>query len=298
MATPYSFQSLNFNNIPGREFEANRRYTAGLEGMFKSIGEGAKDIASTYMSEEERKKREAEDKKKWDNMIAQQEYQKEQNRINREYQASRDAVSDARYNNEWNEKQKKLQLEENKYYRDRNALENLKAGVRQAYTPEFLAKYGPSAQARLAAILNSNDLATAQQQLGEFNRDMYQQDMFNFNKEQANLENVPNRISTAILSDLSKENVYLDSTIPRKRNDKGQWVTDVDEVNRQIKILKAEKSRLDSDEFIDNNTIIETRNALNKKIDMLERSLLPGPKDPNDMGPEEWLKYVYQNGLK
>lgn len=296
MATPYSFQSLDFNNIPGRETEANRRYTSGIEGLFKSFGEGAKDIASTYMSEEERKKREAEDKKKWDNMIAQQEYQKEQNRINREYQASRDAINDARYNNEWNDKQKKLQLEENKYYRDRNALENLKAGIRQAYTPEALQKYGPSAQARLAAILNSNDLATAYQQVGELSRDMYQQDMFNFNKEQANLENVPNRISTAILSDLSKEKVYLDSTIPRKRNDKGQWVTNVDEVNRQIEILKEEKSRLDSDGFNDNRTIIETRNALNKKIDMLERSLLPGPKNPDDMSPDEWLAYKIKNG--
>ena len=184
MATPFSFQSLNFNNIPGREIEANRRYTAGLEGMFKSIGEGAKDIASTYMSEEERKKREAEDKKKWDNMIAQQEYQKEQNRINREYQATRDAITDARYNNEWNEKQKKLQLEENKYYRDRNALENLKAGIRQAYTPEAMQKYGPSAQARLAAIMNSNDLATAYQQVGELSRDMYLKDAMDFQKEQ------------------------------------------------------------------------------------------------------------------
>ena len=184
MATPFSFQSLNFNNIPGREIEANRRYTAGLEGMFKSIGDGAKDIAESYMSEEERKKREAEDKKKWDNMIAQQEYQKEQDRLNKEYQASRDAIADARYNNEWNEKQKKLQLEENKYYRDRNALENLKAGIRQAYTPEALQKYGPSAQARLAAIMNSNDLATAQQQVGELNRDMYLMDTMDFQREQ------------------------------------------------------------------------------------------------------------------
>ena len=184
MANPFSFQSLNFNNIPGREIEANRRYTAGLEGMFKSIGDGAKDIAESYMSEEERKKREAEDKKKWDNMIAQQEYQKEQNRLNKEYQATRDAIADARYNNEWNEKQKKLQLEENKYYRDRNALENLKAGIRQAYTPEAMQKYGPSAQARLAAIMNSNDLATAYQQVGELSRDMYLKDAMDFQKEQ------------------------------------------------------------------------------------------------------------------
>lgn len=294
MAMQYNFQPLTFADYNGMEREANRRYYDSLGSIGVTIAKTGEKVDS-YL---QRKQKEEEDKKKWDNMIAQQEYQKEQDRLNKEYQATRDAIADARYNNEWNVKQKELQLEENKYYRDRNALENLKAGVRQAYTPEVLQKYGPSAQASLAAILNSNDLATSQQQLGEFNRDMYQQDMFNFNKEQANLENVPNRISTAILSDLSKEKVYLDSTNPRKRNDKGQWVTDVDEVNRQIEILKAEKARLDSDEFSDNKTIIETRNALNKKIDMLERSLLPGSKDPNDMSPEEWLKYVYQNGLK
>lgn len=184
MATPFSFQSLNFNNIPGREIEANRRYTAGLEGMFKSIGEGAKDIASTYMSEEERKKREAEDKKKWDNMIAQQEYQKEQDRLNKEYQATRDAIADARYNNEWNVKQDELRIAEAKRMEDRAALDDYKKGLKDSYTPEFLAKYGPSAQSRYNAAMSAKSYAEAVAEGDKLANGIYQQDMMDFQKEQ------------------------------------------------------------------------------------------------------------------
>lgn len=184
MATPYSFQSLNFNNIPGRETEANRRYTAGLEGMFKSVGEGAKDIASTYMSEEERKKREAEDKKKWDNMIAQQEYQKKQNELAAEYQASRDAIADARYNNEWNVKQDELRIAEAKRMEDRAALDDYKKGLKDSYTPEFLAKYGPSAQSRYNAAMSAKTYAEAVAEGDKLANGIYQQDMMDFQKEQ------------------------------------------------------------------------------------------------------------------
>jgi hypothetical protein len=184
MATPFSFQSLNFNNIPGREIEANRRYTAGLEGMFKSIGEGAKDIASTYMSEEERKQREAEDKKKWDNMIAQQEYQKEQNRLNKEYQASRDAVADAQYNNEWNVKQEERRLEAGKRMNEHSALENYREGLKKSYTPEFLKKYGPSAQAELEAALAATTLAESMAAGSRLGQMKFQQDVLDFQREQ------------------------------------------------------------------------------------------------------------------
>lgn len=184
MATPFSFQSLNFNNIPGRGIEANRRYTAGLEGMFKSIGEGTKDIAESYMSEEERKKREAEDKKKWDNMIAQQEYLKEQNRLNKEYQASRDAIADARYNNEWNAKQDELRRAETKRMEDRAALDDYKKGLKDSYTPEFLAKYGPSAQSRYNAAMSAKTYAEAVAEGDKLANSIYQQDMMNFQKEQ------------------------------------------------------------------------------------------------------------------
>lgn len=184
MATPFSFQSLNFNNIPGRELEANRRYTAGLEGMFKSIGEGAKDIASTYMSEEERKKREAEDKKKWDNMIAQQEYQKEQDRLNKEYQASRDAIADARYNNEWNVKQEDRRLEAGKRMNEHAALEDYQKGFRESFTPETLSKYGPRAQSLHNATVNAKSYAEAVARGGELINFMNMQDMMNFQREQ------------------------------------------------------------------------------------------------------------------
>lgn len=184
MATPFSFQSLNFNNIPGREIEANRRYTAGLEGMFKSIGEGAKDIAGSYMSEEERKKREAEDKKKWDNMIAQQEYQKEQDRLNKEYQASRDAIADSRYNNEWNVKQDELRIAEAKRMEERAALDDYKKGLKDSYTPEFLAKYGPSAQSRYNAAMSAKTYAEAVAEGDKLANGIYQQDMMDFQREQ------------------------------------------------------------------------------------------------------------------
>lgn len=184
MATPYSFQSLNFNNIPGREIEANRRYTAGLEGMFKSIGEGAKNISESYMTEEERKKREAEDKKKWDNMIAQQEYQKEQARLNKEYQASRDAIADAHYNNEWNVKQEERRLEAGKRMNEHAALENYRKGLKNSYTPEFLEKYGPTAQAEFEAALAAPTLAEAMASGSRLGQIKYQQDMLDFQREQ------------------------------------------------------------------------------------------------------------------
>lgn len=173
MATPFSFQSLNFNNIPGREIEANRRYTAGLEGMFKSIGEGAKDIASTYMSEEERKKREAEDKKKWDNMIAQQEYQKEQNRINREYREQRDIINDTRYDNEYGIRQNERMMKE-------GALKNIKAqyGTMDTsnMTPEEL-EYIKSVQFAPTYA----DAIAAQNSLNQYR---YQQQMLKAQQEQ------------------------------------------------------------------------------------------------------------------
>ena len=185
MATPFSFQSLNFNNIPGREIEANRRYTAGLEGMFKSIGEGAKDIAGSYMSEEERKKREAEDKKKWDNMIAQQEYQKRQNELAAEHQASREAVADARYNNEWNVKQEERRIAEAKRMEDRAALDDYKKGLKDSYTPEFLAKYGPSALSRYNASMSAKTYAEAVAEGDKLANGIYQQDLMDFQREQA-----------------------------------------------------------------------------------------------------------------
>ena len=136
------------------------------------------------MSEEERKKREAEDKKKWDNMIAQQEYQKEQARLNREYQASRDAIADARYNNEWNVKQDELRIAEAKRMEDRAALDDYKKGLKDSYTPEFLAKYGPSAQSRYNAAMSAKTYAEAVAEGDKLANGIYQQDMMDFQKEQ------------------------------------------------------------------------------------------------------------------
>ena len=173
MATPFSFQSLNFNNIPGREIEANRRYTAGLEGMFKSIGEGAKDIASTYMSEEERKKREAEDKKKWDNMIAQQEYQKEQNELSRSYQEQRDLINDTRYDNEYGIKQNERMMKE-------GALKNIKA----QYGTMDTSNMTPEEQELINSVQFAPTYADAIAAQNSLNQYRYQQQMLKAQKEQ------------------------------------------------------------------------------------------------------------------
>lgn len=224
MATPFSFQSLNFNNIPGRGIEANRRYTAGLEGMFKSIGEGTKDIAESYMSEEERKKREAEDKKKWDNMIAQQEYQKEQNRLNKEYQATRDAITDARYNNEWNVKQDERMMKE-------GALKNIKA----QYGTMDTSNMTPEEQEYIKSIQFAPTYADAIAAQNSLNRYRYQQQMLKAQKEQneANekrtfAEDRPNRITRSTLSHLTDKQIDISGGyIPTSRKEAQRWLAEV-----------------------------------------------------------------------
>ena len=128
MATPMNFQALNFGNISQQEAEARRRYYDSLGsvgGVISSTGDKVDD----YL---QRKQREAEDKKKWDNMIAQQEYQKKQDRINREYQATRDNIADTRYNNEYGIKLEDRRLEAEKRMNERAALERYREGLKKS----------------------------------------------------------------------------------------------------------------------------------------------------------------------
>ena len=181
MATPMNFQALNFGNISQQEAEARRRYydsLGSIGGVISSTGDKVDD----YL---QRKQKEAEDKKKWDNMIAQQEYQKEQDRLNKEYQASRDAVADARYNNEWNAKLEDRRLEAGKRMNEHAALEKYREGLKKSYTPEFLKKYGPTAQAELEAALAATTIAESMAAGGRLGQIKFQQDMMDFQREQA-----------------------------------------------------------------------------------------------------------------
>lgn len=180
MATPMNFQALNFGNISQQEAEARRRYYDSLGsvgGVISSTGDKVDD----YL---QRKQREAEDKKKWDNMIAQQEYQKKQDRINREYQATRDNIADTRYNNEYGIKLEDRRLEAEKRMNERAALERYREGLKKSYTPEYLAKYGPTAQADYEAAMTAPTLAEAVASGRNLGQGIYQKDIMDFQREQ------------------------------------------------------------------------------------------------------------------
>jgi hypothetical protein len=180
MAQPMSFQSLNFGDIPGQEREARKRYydsLGSIGGVISSTGDKVDD----YL---QRKQKEAEDKKKWDNMIAQQEYQKEQDRINREYQATRDNIADTRYDNEYGIKLDEIRKNEEKLKKENEALVRYREGLKKSYTPEFLAKYGPTAQADYEAAMTAPTLAEAVASGRNLGQGIYQKELMDFQREQ------------------------------------------------------------------------------------------------------------------
>ena len=180
MAMQYNFQPLAFADYNGMEREANRRYYDSLGSIGGTIAKTGEKVDS-YL---QRKQKEEEDKKKWDNMIAQQEYQKEQDRLNKEYQATRDAIADARYNNEWNAKQEERRLEAGKRMNEHAALENYREGLKKSYTPEFLKKYGPTAQADYEAAMTAPTLAEAVASGRNLGQGIYQKELMDFQREQ------------------------------------------------------------------------------------------------------------------
>lgn len=185
MATPMNFQALNFGNISQQEAEARRRYydsLGSIGGVISSTGDKVDD----YL---QRKQREAEDKKKWDNMIAQQEYQKEQDRINREYQATRDNIADTRYDNEYGIKLDEIRKNDEKLKKENEALVRYREGLKKSYTPEYLAKYGPTAQADYEAAMTAPTLAEAVASGRNLGQGIYQKDLMDFQREQSERSN-------------------------------------------------------------------------------------------------------------
>ena len=221
MAQPMSFQSLNFGDIPGQEREARKRYydsLGSIGGVISSTGDKVDD----YL---QRKQREAEDKKKWDNMIAQQEYQKEQDRLNREHTEEREAIEDARVLRDWKLKQEELRKKTYKNMNDAAALEKYREGLKKSYTPEFLAKYGPTAQAELEAALAARTIAESMAAGSRLGQIKYQQDMLDFQREQA--QNADSKdaeykkqlaIKNAVQSGLFKNRIDITGTrLPKKK---------------------------------------------------------------------------------
>ena len=293
MAMQYNFQPLTFADYNGMESEANRRYYDSLGSIGGTIAKTGEKVDS-YL---QRKQKEEEDKKKWDNMIAEQEYRKEQDRINREHTLEREAIADARYNEEQRIKKEEARHAAYKEMNSRAALEKYREGLKKSYTPEFLKKYGPTAQAELEAALAVPTIAESMAAGSRLGQIKYQQDMMDFQREQANLDRVPNQTVTQVNDTLSRENIDLNSRrIPYKVNEKREKVKDVDEIQRQIEVAENQLKQLEP--LGPNDNASAKRLAVQAYIKFLKDSLQPGAKSIDEMSPEEWLKYVYQNGLK
>ena len=292
MATPMNFQSLNYGGIAQQEQDARRRYYDSLS----SIGGVIKDTGKEYEDYLARKKAEEDEKRKWDNMIAQQEYQKEQDRLNREHTEEREAIEDARVLRDWKLKQEELRKKTYKNMNDAAALEKYREGLKKSYTPEFLAKYGPTAQADYEAAMTAPTLAEAVASGRNLGQGIYQKDLMDFQREQANIDRVPNQTVTQLNDTLSRENIDLNSRrIPYKVNEKRQKVKDVDDIQRQIEVAENQLKLLEP--LGPNDNVSAKRTAIQAYIKFLKDSLRPDAKSPQEMGPDEWLHYAYRNGL-
>lgn len=231
MAMQYNFQPLTFADYNGMEREANRRYYDSIGSIGGTIAKTGEKVDS-YL---QRKQKEEEDKKKWDNMIAEQEYRKEQDRINREYQDTRDAIADARYNEEQRIKKEEARHAVYKEMNNRAALERYREGLKKSYTPEFLEKYGPTAQADYVAAITASTLAEAVASGRNLGQGIYQQNLLDFQREQnaANekrtfAEDRPNKITRSTLSNLTDKRIDISSGyLPTSRKEAQRWLAEV-----------------------------------------------------------------------
>lgn len=164
-----NFQSLNFGNIAQQEQDASRRYYDSLS----SVGGVIKDTGKEYEDYLARKKAEEDEKRKWDNMIAEQEYRKQQDELARKYQEQRDLVADTRYNEDL---KRKLALEKTQ----NNSLWTLQ----KAYYDMDTSNMTPEQQKLVQSIIHAPTYADAIAAQTSLNSNIYQGQMLQMQKEQ------------------------------------------------------------------------------------------------------------------
>lgn len=169
MATTMNFQSLNYGGIAQQEQDARRRYYDSLS----SIGGVIKDTGKEYEDYLARKKAEEDEKRKWDNMIAEQEYRKQQDELARKYQEQRDLVADTRYDNEYAIKQNERMLQE-------GALKNMKGDYGNIDTNGMT----PEEIGYIKTIANAPTYADAIKAQDGLNQYRYQTKMLQMQQEQ------------------------------------------------------------------------------------------------------------------
>ena len=169
MATPMNFQSLNYGGIAQQEQDARRRYYDSLA----SVGGVVKDTGKEFDDYFARKKTEEDEKRKWDNMIAEQEYRKQQDELSRKYQEQRDLIADTRYDNEYAIKQKERMLQE-------GALKNMKGEYGNMDTNGMT----PEEIGYIKTIANAPTYADAIKAQDGLNQYRYQTKMLQMQQEQ------------------------------------------------------------------------------------------------------------------
>lgn len=233
MAMQYNFQPLTFADYNGMEREANRRYYDSLGSIGGTIDKTGEKVDS-YL---QRKQKEEEDKKKWDNMIAEKEYQKWRYRNEREHAEEREAIADARYNEEQRIKKEEARHAAYKEMNNRAALERYREGLKKSYTPEYLQKYGPTAQADYEAAMTAPTLAEAVASGRNLGQGIYLQNLMDFQKEQnaanekrAFAEDRPNKITRSTLSNLTDKRIDISSGyLPTSRKEAQRWLAEVND---------------------------------------------------------------------
>ena len=261
MATPMNFQSLNYGGIAQQEQDARRRYYDSLS----SIGGVIKDTGKEYEDYLARKKAEEDEKRKWDNMIAEQEYRKQQDELARKYQEQRDLVADTRYDNEYAIKQNERMLQE-------GALKNMKGYYGNIDTNGMT----PEEIGYIKTIANAPTYADAIKAQDGLNQYRYQEKMYKLQKDQFDRE-APGRYADDIVkqsrSRLSKAGVDVGgSYIPKVANSKREYVYDKDSIEKQIELIDAELARLQNIEYDSDGSSSYRQSLINKRAS-LDRAL-------------------------
>ena len=176
MATPMNFQSLGFDGISQQERDANRRFYDSLASVGGVISDAGKNFES-YLA---RKKAEEDEKRKWDNMLEQQQYQRQQDAYNRFYQEQRDKVADQRYADE-------LERTLEKQRREEDALAAAKKQLKEnpMYSPARIRmEYGQQAYDAAIARENAPTYADYMNAQRDFDSAINQRLMYKLQKDQ------------------------------------------------------------------------------------------------------------------
>lgn len=278
-----NFQSLGFDGISQQERDANKRFYDSLS----SVGGVITDFGKSFGNYAARKKAEEDEKRKWDNMLEEQKYRREQDAYNRFYQEQRDKVADQRYADE-------LERTLEKQRREEDALAAAKKQLQDnpMYSPARIRmEYGQQAYDAAIARENAPTYADFMNAQRDFDSAINQRLMYKLQKDQFDRE-APGRYADDLVkqsrSRLSKAGVDVGgSYIPKVANSMKKYVYDKDSIKKQIELIDAELAGLQNIEYDSDGSSSYRQSLINKRAS-LDRAL-----NENGYVPE-YYKYFGQ----